>query len=642
MTTAPPHATPSNAEADPPPQQPVPVWRPGTAAGDVPGTVVHRQAVTGLDDSTGAPVTVHLTGLGSGAWESTVTQAGPGVALIEVTAAEAVTLRAEWRVPCVGASAYWTPDTNASRWLPASWRAPRTVSLARGVPVVSLVGAHDRALCTAAAGETAAPVRVGDGVVEESGEFAFVFEQELTPGGPPMRLRIDLGGRHFATTLLGVTDWWTEGVDHPGVAPAARMPAYSTWYSLHQNVDADVVRRQAGLAAALGCGSIIVDDGWQTSDRARGYGHSGDWEPDGTAFPDLAAHVAEVHRAGLAYLLWYAVPFIGRHSDAWDRFKGTILREDPNLEAAVLDPRHPEVRAYLVDKVSRAVEEWGMDGVKLDFIDCFAVADIPPAPSGADHDSLHEAVRRLLADLDARLRRTRPDVIVEHRQPYVSPGLWPYATMVRTVDCPLSPAENRQRIIDCRLTAGPLAVHADMITWHPAQPPESVAVHLINALFSVPQISVDLDAQTPGQLATLRFWLGVFRDHADVLQLGSLEPSRPDLGYPQVRAGDGLTTVVARYAPLPVALPDRDATDGPHVTDGPDSEDGPDGPRTLLVANADDDPVVLLTATRPERALARVQDCRGEILSETVLDLVAGVNPVTVPTGGLLTLTREH
>ncbi|MCX5394880.1 glycoside hydrolase family 36 protein [Streptomyces sp. NBC_00094] len=627
MTTAPPNATPEDAEGDTAPQPPVPAWRPNAAAEDVPGTVVHRQLPTGLLHSTGTPLTVHLTGLGGDAWESTVTQVDHGVVLIEVTATDAVTLRAEWRVPCVGATAYWTPDTNASHWLPQSWIVPRTVSLALGAPVASLVGTQDRALCTAAAGETAAPVRVGAGVVEESGEFAFTVEQELTPDGAPLRLRIDLSGRHFATTLQAVSDWWGEGQRHPGVAPAARMPAYSTWYSLHQNVDAAVVERQAALSADLGIESIIVDDGWQTADRTRGYGHCGDWEPNTAAFPDLAAHVAEVHRLGLAYLLWYAVPFIGRHNDAWDRFKGMTLREVSQLDAAVLDPRHPEVRSYLIEKISRAVEEWDMDGVKLDFIDLFAVADVPPAPAGADHDTVHEGVRRLLADLDARLRRTRPDVIVEHRQPYVSPGLRPYATMVRTVDCPLSLAENRQRIVDCRLTAGPLAVHADMIMWNAAETPESVAVHLVNALFSVPQISVDLTTQTPGQLATLRFWLGVFRRYADVLQLGSLEPARPDLGYPLVRAGDGRTTVVARYAPLPVALPDRDASAGQE---------------TVLVANADADPVVLLTTTRPEQALARVQDCRGEILSETVLDLVAGVNPVTVPTGGLLTLTREH
>ncbi|MFD8206965.1 glycoside hydrolase family 36 protein [Streptomyces sp. NPDC059695] len=616
MTTAPPPAEP----------RPAPAWRPNTPADDLSATVVHRQVATGLTHSGGAPLTVHLTGLGGDAWETAVSLAGEGVALVEVTAARAVTVRAEWRVPCVDAQAYWTPDTSSARWLPPSWTAPRTVSLALGAPVACLIGTHDRALCTAAV-ESDAPVRLGAGVVEESGEFAFTFEQDVTPDGPPMRLRIDLGGRHFAAALRAVTDWWAEGLDHPGVASAARMPAYSTWYSLHQDVDAAVVERQAALCAGLGIESIIVDDGWQTADRARGYGHCGDWEPHTPAFPDFAGHVAEVHRLGLAYLLWYAVPFIGRHNAAWDRFRGMVLREMPHLDAAVLDPRHPEVRAHLIERISRAVEDWGMDGVKLDFIDLFATADPPPAPAGADHATVHEGVRRLLADLDRRLRRTRPDVIVEHRQPYVGPGLWPYATMVRATDCPLSPAENRQRTLDCRLTAGPLAVHADMITWHPGQPPESVAVHLINALFSVPQISVDLGAQTPEQLATLRFWLGVFRHHADVLQLGSLEPSRPDLGYPQVRAADEHTTVVARYAPFPVALPDRD---------------GADGPGTLLVANADGDPVVLLTAVRPERALARVQDCRGEILSETVLDLVAGVNPVTVPTGGLLTLTREH
>ncbi|WP_107103796.1 MULTISPECIES: alpha-galactosidase [unclassified Streptomyces] len=649
-------ATPVPAQSAPP--QPVPVWRPNTPDDETPDTVAHRALPTGLSDTSGTPVTVHLTVLGCDLPDTAVTTTEEGVALVEVTVPTAATVRAEWRIACVDATAYWTPATNASRWLPPSWIAPRTVSLALGAPVAALIGSGDRSLCTAAAGETAAPVRVGAGVVEESGEFAFTVEQDLTPDGPPMRLRIDLGDRHFARTLEAVTTWWGENAHgpgetgrpahdphptppnpgspvnptHPGVAPAARMPAYSTWYSLHQNLDAAVVERQAALAAELGCDSIIVDDGWQTADRTRGYGHCGDWEPNPEAFPDPAAHVAEVHRLGLAYLLWYAVPYVGRHNDAWDRFKGMTLREVPRLDAAVLDPRHPEVRAYLIEKISRSVEEWGMDGVKLDFIDQFAVADPPPAPPGADRADVHEGVRRLLADLDARLRRTRPDVIVEHRQPYVSPGLWPYATMIRTVDCPLSPSENRQGTVDCRLIAGPLAVHADMIMWHAAERPEAVAVHLINALFSVPQISVDLAAQTPDQLATLRFWLGVFRDHADVLQLGELTPTRPDLGYPQVGASDEHTTVVARYAPLPVPLPEGDAPD--HT--------GRRRPRTLLVANADSDPVVLLTARRPERALARVQDCRGEILSETVLDLVAGVNPVTVPTGGLLTLTREH
>ncbi|MCX5205118.1 alpha-galactosidase [Streptomyces sp. NBC_00237] len=636
-SAAPPPAASDGVEPEGVTPWPVPAWRPGlpdggaSGAGDPGGQLPLH---TGLFHSTGDPLVVHLR-LSGGTreqLETTVTPDGEGAVLIEVTvAAEAptapatsLTVHAEWRVPCVGATAYWTPDTSAPCWLPPSWTLPRTVSLALGAPVASLVGAGDRALCTAALGETSAPVRVGGGVVEESGEFAFTAEQQLDSYGRPLRLRIDLTGRHFAATVQDVAAWWGEGLRHPGVAPAARLPAYSTWYSLHQHVDAAAVERQAALAADLGCASIIVDDGWQTADRTRGYGHCGDWDANPEAFPDPAAHVAEVHRLGLAELLWYAVPYIGRHDDAWDRFKGMLLREEPEVDAAVLDPRHPAVRGHLIEKISKAVEQWGVDGLKLDFIDRFAVKDPPPAPTGADHTAVHEGVRQLLADLDARLRRTCPDVIVELRQPYVSPGLWPYAAMIRATDCPLSPAENRQRTVDCRLTSGPLAVHADMIMWHPAETPENVAVHLINALFSVPQISIDLAAQSPDQLAVVRFWTRVFRTHVDVLQLGSLEPSRPELGYPQVRAHDARATVVARYAPLPVALPERP------------------GPRTVLVANADPDPVVLLTATGPERVLALVRDCRGDILSETVLDLLAGPNPVTVPTGGLLTLTRER
>jgi alpha-galactosidase len=625
MTTAP-AATPTPAPAFDPD---APTWRPddpGIRGGSADRAAVRHTVDTGLIPfAAAAPLQVRLIGQGCTELVGTVRRLSAGVVLLEAGATPAgpapVTVRAEWRVPCVDATAYWTPATDGSRWLPPSWTPLRTVSPTLGAPVAALVGAGDRNLCTAALGETGAPVRVGAGVVEETGEFAFTVEQQLPPGGPPLQLRLDLSGRHFASALVGVTDWWAEGRSHPAIAPAARTPAYSTWYSLHQAVDADAVELQAGLAAELGCGAVIVDDGWQTGDRSRGYGHCGDWEPNPLAFPDLAAHVDRVHRLGLAYLLWYALPFIGRRNKAWDRFRDRVLREEEGLDAAVLDPRHPEVRDHLTDRVAKSVELWGMDGVKIDFLDRFAVADAPPAGPGADCDEVHEGVRRLLAELDTRLRRTRPDVIVEHRQPYTGPGMWPYASMVRATDCPLSPAENRQRTVDCRLTAGPLAVHSDMIMWHRAESPAGVAVQLINALFAIPQLSVDLTAQSTGQRAALRFWLGVIREQADTLQRGRLEPSRPDLGYPTVRAYDGRTTVIARYAPLPVPAPADDW-------------------RTLLVANADRDDQVLLTGDWPTRMNARVQDCRGATLTEGELEPTPGALRVTVPTGGLLTLTR--
>ncbi|GAB7185810.1 glycoside hydrolase family 36 protein [Kitasatospora sp. Ki12] len=533
--------------------------------------------------------------------------------VVEVTAEGSGEVRIEWRVPCVDATAFWTPEPRGTGRLPAAWSAPRRTGLADGAPIAALVGTGDVALCAFAAGRP--DVLTGAGVVEETGEFRFWAQ-----AAERLTVRIDTSRRHYARCLADLAAWW--GADHAADIPdAARQPAYSTWYSMHQDVSPKGVETQAALGKELGLDVIIVDDGWMTADRTRGYAHCGDWEP--VSLPDTAAHVRRVHELGVRYLLWYALPFIGKDSAAYQRIGRYALAEVPRMGAVVADPRHPEVRAFLTDRLARAVEEWGMDGLKVDFVDWFARAaqggDAPAAGPGADCDSVDEGVRRLLAAIRDRITAANPEAMIEHRQPYVSPGLWPYATMIRATDCPLSPQENRQRTVDVRLAAGPVPVHADMLMWHPAEPPEQIACHLINVLFSVPQVSVDLAAQSDGQREALAFWLGVFREHTETLQLGELLPARPDLGYPMVTARGADTVAVARYAALPVDAAGEDW-------------------RTLLVANADADPDVRLTGGSG-RAAVTVRDARGHIVRQGEVELAAA-DPIPVPRGGLLTLRR--
>ena len=542
----------------------------------------------------------------------TVRELAGGVAEITCTPAEPATVRVAWSVPCVNATTYWTPDSNERPGLPPSWRRPRVVSLARGAPVGSLIGTGDAAVCTFAVAEVVGPVRIGAGVVEETGHFEFRVEHQADPDAG-LVLRLDLSGRPFARTLAEVAAWWqTTRHTQP---PAARLPAYSTWYAMQQHVGAATVERQAALAADLGCRAIIVDDGWHSTDRGRGYGYVGEWEPCRATFPDLRGHVERVREHGLAYLLWYALPFAGRHTALWDRVRERTLGFKEHMNAGVLDPRYPEIRTLLVDRLARATREWGMDGLKVDFIDQFAVDAPPPASPGADCATVTEGVHRLLRQLHEALP---PGALVELRQPYVSPGLWPYATMIRAADCPLSPVHNRQRTVDLRLIAGPLAVHADMMMWHPTESPQRVAAQLINVLFAVPQISVDLAAQNADQLAALRFWLRFFTEQAEVLQGGVFEPARPDLGYPLVRATGPDTVIVGRYAPMPVPF-----------------EPG----RRLLLANADDSTGVLLIAARPSTVDVSVHDCQGRSTAGRRVELPEGISVFDVPTGGLLTLS---
>jgi hypothetical protein len=132
----------------------------------------------------------------------------------------------------------------------------------------------------------------------------------------------------YETALNDVSEWWAAMPAHtPAATPEpARLPVYSTWYNYHQDVDAAVLVKEIIVARQLGYGSIIVDDGWQTLDSGRGYAYTGDWKPE--RMPEMKRFVDESHRIGMKVLLWYAVPFVGKHSQAAARFKNKSLRFD--------------------------------------------------------------------------------------------------------------------------------------------------------------------------------------------------------------------------------------------------------------------------------------------------------------------------
>jgi alpha-galactosidase len=393
---------------------------------------------------------------------------------------------------------------------------------------------------------------------------------------------------------------------------------YSTWYSDHQHVSAESVERHARAGATYGCGAVIVDDGWQTDDTARGYAYCGDWEPTSRTFPDMAAHVRRVHDLGLRYVLWVAPPLIGVNSKAWERLKDRTLGFAAGEVTAVLDPRYPEVREHLLESCIRPVRDWGVDGLKLDFIDSWAWSSPPPAPGG-DCTSVDEGVELFLAAVTVELRKLRPDVLIEFRQDYVNPRLWQFGTFLRAGDCALDPVENRVRTVDSRLLAGDRAVHSDMLLWPPTASAETVAQQFIGAMFSTPQVSMELDALSPEHERVVRHWLGFLRDHADVLLGGVLTPSRPDARYTQVRAVGKQTTVVAVFSNPVVQVDDSPTI----VVNG-----GAD--RRIYVESASAEPVDLV-----------VSDCSGHEVQRST-SAPQGVWTIDVPIGGVARIERNR
>lgn len=553
---------------------------------------------------------------------------GVELATLRLTGPEATPprLALEWREPLVDAVCIWTSAAGRDKGLPPDWKPLRLTATATSqAPLFCVVSGAGQNRLTAACSDALHPVELEAGVVEETGELACRAAFFADPPAPARRheltLRVDRRAVPYEQALADAAAWWAAA---PGCAPSpvpdcARAPMLSTWYSFHQVLVPDEVEDECRRARALGCEAVIIDDGWQTLDAARGYAFTGDWEPE--RIPDMAGHVRRIHDAGLKVILWYSVPFVGMKSRAWQRFASKMLYVMEDRGAGVLDPRYPDVREFLLDTWERAVSAWDLDGLKLDFVDRFAT--MPETPrglaDGRDHASVMDAVDRLLGDAMDRLRRLRPDILVEFRQPYIGPRMRRYGNMFRANDCPADQVRNRVSIVDVRLLCGDTACHGDMLMWHPDEPPESAALQLLAVLFSVPQISVRLGRLPPAHHEMLRFWLGFWRGHQDILLTGALRAASPELNYPLVSAVHDGELIVATYADAVVALPAA-------------------LPPRVAIVNATRGDRVTLALEQPAARRVLVRDCRGRVVSDGRRELSAGAHRLAVPPAGLIEL----
>lgn len=476
-------------------------------------------------------------------------------------------LSLKWDFPAVNVLGIWRAIDTAERGprcsLLPNWGQMWTASSAFSAPVACLFGYSEENRHTFAVSDALNVVRYRIGVSETDSHISCLIRLFDTPTAPlqdyTVQVRVDTRAVPYHQALGEVAAWWAA---QPGYTPApvpalCRLPVYSTWYSYHQEITDAATEEQCALSVPYGCRTVIVDDGWQTSGAFEGYVHCGDWEVYPGKIRDMKAHVAAVHELGMRYVLWYAVPFIGQESRMWKRFEHQFLYLDEHSRAAVLDPRYPDVREYLIGVYETAVREWDLDGFKLDFIDRFRQPETenPDNAPGRDYLSVPEASNRLCSDIIARLRQLKPDILIEFRQTYIGPLMRKYGNMFRAGDCPNDPLGNRVRTLDLRLLSGDTAVHGDMLEWAKEESPEVAAQQLLAVLFAVPQISVRFSEIPEEHRAMLRFWLGFCDRYREVLLCGKLMPRYPAQQYPLVQAEKEGVFLNAVYAPLLAELP---------------------------------------------------------------------------------------
>ncbi|QGQ97599.1 alpha-galactosidase [Paenibacillus psychroresistens] len=536
-----------------------------------------------------------------------------------------------WKHPIIDVQGLWHPTAIYNKGLRADWSTPFESKSTYSAPVACLFSAAGLNRLTFAFSDVLNLIKYDAGVNEESSTFICYVSLFDTPTTPlshyEASLRIDTREIAYYDVLDEVSQWWCsyESNTPAEVPPSAVEPMYSTWYTFHQQLTPEGIEEQCRLAKTLGCETVIVDDGWQTSDNARGYAYCGDWLVCEAKIPDMKAHVERVHKIGMKYILWYSVPFIGRNSDSWAKYKDKLLFTMDYLETGVVDPRYPDVREYLIGTYEKALLDWNLDGFKLDFVDVFSQPDNDNAVEGDGRDylSVAQAVDVLLSETMDRLRALKPDIMIEFRQNYISPLMRKYGNLFRAADCPNDAIQNRMRTIDIRLICGNTAAHSDMIMWNVEEPTDSAALQLINVLFSVPQISVRLDTLPESHKEMLSFWLSFWKEHRDVLLNGHLEPHHPELLYPIVIARNKDTLIAAVYHDTIVKL---------------------DGilPEKIVVVNGTRTNRVVIEALKDlGKNSVHIRDSSGKTVAKISMELKQGFHAIDVPSGGLAVLRTQ-
>lgn len=522
----------------------------------------------------------------------------------------------EWSVPMSDFLYRWYPNCFTNRNIIPTWGYDIKSSIASGAPVVCIFNQHGKSKYTCAVSEFKKAVLMNFGVNEKTANLDCLVKLPLmqftNSNSTELQIRIDDEEKDIEKAISEVSVWWEEftGVMH--IPENVTDTFYSFWYSYHQEVYPENVEKECELVAKYGIKTVIVDDGWQTYDNAGMYAYCGDWQP--LKIPNMAEHVGKIHKLGLKYILWFSVPFIGIKSQNYEQFKDKLLYVNKGLHAGILDPRYSEVREYLINIYRKAVSDWNLDGLKLDFIDAFNNPDNIPANEDMDIKDLHDAIYKLMTDIKCELTKLNPQIMIEFRQQYIGPAMRSYGNFFRAADCPYDLTLNRVSVIDLRLLSGSTPVHSDMLMWHNNETPENCALQIINVLFSVIQLSVKLAEQSEKQKKVIQFWLDFAKKNKKLLQGSELKVHDPQNLYTAVEGIGDNEKISVIYTPNKSIIIDKDTT---------------------TVINGTQKGSIILEFLNDSEYQYEILDCMGGKIQESTIN-GSGLCRVCVPEGGMI------
>jgi len=525
--------------------------------------------------------------------------------------------------PSVDVNGYWNPKISIDKV--NYFNNGVTSKASRNAPILAFYNGELKNRMTMALSDALNQSEFNSWLKEEDVNFhprIYLFREKMPKTKYyEVTLRIDTRDLPYYESIDNVASWWAKMSEYRpmNVPEAAKEPMYSTWYSYHQNITAKEIIAECKIAKTLGCGAVIIDDGWQTNDGNRGYAYTGDWNPD--RIPDMKGFVEAVHDVGMKFLLWYSLPFMGENAKNYSKFKGKYLRYWDGQGTYIMDPRYPEVREYIVNTYIKAMQDWNLDGFKLDFIGRFTATDdtVLTKADGRDYASVNDATDVLMTEVTNKLTALKPDILIEFRQPYIGPVMRKYGNMFRGVDAPNNAVANKIETTNLRILSQNTAVHSDMFIWRPEENVEHAALQILNILYSVPQLSVRLEEIPEDHLNMIRYWFKYWNTNKHILMDGKFIPSNPTTNYPWLTAITSEKQITTLYEDVVVTLDDN--------------------AKQIDLINAKASTSVVFKLEKESNVSIKIIDCEGHSVLEKNTSLSKGVNVFEVPKSGMISIT---
>lgn len=425
-------------------------------------------------------------------------------------------MQMRFSVPILDMHGYWVPESRTPStkivWVIESKSAGQ-----RAFPFIAFFNSRQINRLSAGLTNLTDDARILAKMNQEKCTYDITIEVALGKDSQDFELVIDQRPQVWTDSLA---DWRKAlALPLPEFPEGAWEPVFCTWYAVHAAVTQDWVEKNAEVASRLGFRTLIIDDGWCFDVMKRvspetistWYEMIGDWFLSEKKFPDFENHRKRVQAMGMKYLLWVAPFLIGAKSELYKQL-ADIVKPEYHEGCYTFDSSRKEAAKLLLGKMKHVIQDYGLDGLKVDFLDYI----FPNMEEPRGEDTTH-----FIQELAKTIREVKKDALIEFRQAYATPGMLAYGTQFRAGDVPFDFIDNFHRLAQIRISVGDgVPVHADPAYWHPQESPENISRHMIASLAGVPMLSMDLLAISETEQKIIRHWLGFYQAHRETFNYG--------------------------------------------------------------------------------------------------------------------------